>query len=131
MKSIVLDTSVLISLERSNSITNDLLESANRLIIPTVVIAEFLQTAYKNSAPTFLLSRRLDLLEVFRTVATFADFDEKSAVYYAQLWALSIQRGKPKSQIDLQIAAIAKRHKAEVISFDERADFSWIAGLLD
>lgn len=131
MTSVVFDTSVLIALERGIKFDDETLERASHFVLPTIVIAEFLQTAHKSSAPRKLLSQRESLLEKLRTFVTVAEFDEPSSRIYANLWARLSDLGKPRSVIDLQLAAIAKRHKAQVVSLDSRADFEFLVRLLD
>lgn len=131
MNAVLLDTSALIALERGTEIEKDILENASNFLLPTIVIAEFLQTAHKSSAPRKLLSQREALLEKLQTFVTVTEFDEASSRIYAKLWARLSDLGKPKSVIDLQLAALAKRHKAQVVSLDARADFEFLVRLLD
>ena len=131
MTSVVLDTSVLIALERGQNIESLALKKAKRFLLPTIVIAEFLQAAHKATAPEKLLDQRETFLRNISSVVSIVDFDEASSRVYAKLWALVSDAGKPKSVIDLQLAAVAKRHTAEVVSLDSRADFDWLMNLLD
>lgn len=129
MAKVVLDTSVLIALAKNQVAIDEVISSADDVILPTVVIAEFLAgIELMTSAKSMLM--QLSFLDGIKQLAEVSDFGEVEARAFGLLEALSVKAGTPMSEFDLVIAAHAVVGSAVLITRDKKAKFSELPGVV-
>lgn len=69
------------------------------------------------------------LIESIQLFAEPVHFELEAAKEFAYLKVLTNKAGRPRSALDLMIAAIARVHKAEVLTRDDRAGFAELLAL--
>ena len=128
MAGVVLDTSVWIQMERTQSV-HPLLSSDDELFMAAPALAE-LKLATKSASRT-LEARSLSeaVLQAFLDGSTFLPIDEKTAEIFAELKESSNASGRPRGINDLWIAASAIQYQAELVSLDRAAMFQGLPGL--
>ncbi len=128
MAGVVLDTSVWIQMERTESL-HPLLYPDDELLMTAPALAE-LQLAAKsvNRAPE---ARQLSqvMLQAFLSASTFLPIDERTAEIFAELKESTKLSGRPRGINDLWIAASAIQYQAELLSLDSAAMFQDLPGL--
>lgn len=126
MKSLVLDTCALIDLFHGRREVLDALNKSERILVPAVVLGEFLSglgTDKKSEALRRVLDDFLHMPNVFPHVVSDA-----TAVRYADIRRQLKAAGTPLPINDLWIAACAQEADAPLLTFDQ--DFQRIPGLL-
>lgn len=89
-----------------------------------IVKAELLYGAYKSER----IQQNLEKLEqLFRLVSSFP-FDGEAARHFGEIRAYLTKQATPIGPYDLQIAAIAKAHRAILVTHNTR-EFSRVPGL--
>ena len=121
---VVLDTSVLIAIERGSSA--DQLQDFD-FVIPTPVLAEFEYGLRR--MPADAARRGWQILEAMVAVSEIAPFDSKTASKYAELKSALASLGKPRSQMDLLIASIAASLGLQLVTTDRKAQFELMPGV--
>ncbi|MEN9872754.1 MAG: hypothetical protein RL450_689 [Actinomycetota bacterium] len=128
MAGVVLDTSVWIQMERTESL-HPLLSPDDELFMTAPALAE-LKLAAKYSNRTVEARRwSEDVVEAFLRASTFLPIDEKTADIYAVLKEFTKVSGRPRGINDLWIAASAIQYQAELVSSDSAAMFQDLPGL--
>lgn len=120
----VLDTSVLISIERGAEL--EALQEFD-FVIPTLVLAEFEYGLRR--MPAQASKRGWKILEALLEVSEIASFDSKAASKYAELKNAIASIGKPRSEMDLLIASIAASLGLQLVTTDRKAQFELIPGV--
>ena len=128
MAGVVLDTSVWIQMERTESL-HPLLSPDDELLMTAPALAE-LQLAAKsvNRTPE---ARQLSqvMVQAFLSASTFLPIDERTAGIFAELKESTKLSGRPRGINDLWIAASAIQYQAELLSLDSAAMFQDLPGL--
>lgn len=120
----VLDTSVLIAVERGAETT---VLNEFDFVIPTPVLAEFEYGL--RAMPAQLSDRGWKILQGLMAISEIAEFDAKAASKYAELKNTLRKLGKPRSEMDLLIAATAASMGLQLLSIDRKAQFESIPGV--
>jgi predicted nucleic acid-binding protein len=128
MAGVVLDTSVWIQMERTESL-HPLISADDELFMSAPVLADLKLgvVATKRTSEARTLSELA--LQVFLSSSTFLPIDEKTAEIFAQLMESSNASGGPRGINDLWIAASAIQYHAELVSLDRAAMFQGLPGL--
>lgn len=128
MAGVVLDTSVWIEMERTESL-HPFISADDELFMSAPALAELkLGVVATNRTPEARTLSEL-ALQVFLSNSTFLPIDEKTAAIFAQLKESSNSSGRPRGINDLWIAASAIQHQAELVSLDRAAMFQGLPGL--
>lgn len=128
MAGVVLDTSVWIQMERTESL-HPLLSPDDELLMTAPALAE-LQLATKSASRTPDARRVSQLmLQSFLSTSTFLPIDERTAEIFAELKESAKLSGRPRGINDLWIAASAIQYQAELVSLDGAAMFQDLPGL--
>ena len=128
---LVLDTSALVALERSETVLQTALKDHldEPLVIPMVVWAELLVGVRMARTPA-LTARRRARLEQLRLHVPLVEFDAAIAEHYADIFAECLKSGKMIPQNDMAVAATARRHGYGVlVSNLDEAHFHCVKGL--
>jgi len=126
MKQLLIDTNVYVAFKRSDSKVIELMQQADSIAINTVVLGELLagfkgglrETVNRAELDQFLDSPRVE----------FILLDESSADFFALVFNILKQIGKPIPTNDIWIAASAMQHGRTLATLDSH--FSHITGLL-
>ncbi len=126
---LLIDTSVLIAVERSGSRPESVVESAGdrRLHLAAITASELLHGIHRADSAV-RRDRRERFSEAILTSLPVLAFDLETARVHARLWADLTRRGQPIGAHDLQIAATALFHGLSLATTNER-EFRRIAGL--
>lgn len=118
MGRLILDTSVIIALERGKATVDQVVGAEDEASIAAVTIAEMVN-GIDGGAPSKRATRQSSferLLEVVRV----EPYDESVARVHAELLIHSRRSGRPRGAHDLIIAATARSTGATVVTFDEK-----------
>jgi tRNA(fMet)-specific endonuclease VapC len=130
MARLVLDSSVLIELDRGNSSPISALEMGDKLVLPVVVLAELLvslKLPQRGEASRLTTKRFIQSLVESSEISVI---DEEVAEVFAELKAFTIAAGVPRGANDLWIAASSIVARAELVTLDRRARFEGLPGLV-
>lgn len=128
MAGVVLDTSVWIHMERTESL-HPLLSSDDELFMSAPALAELKQAVLATRRTQEARSLSELALQSFLDNSTFLPIDEKTAEIFAQLKEASNSSGRPRGINDLWIAASAIQYRAELVTLDRAAMFQDLPGL--
>lgn len=128
MNKAVLDTSILIALERGELTTKQIFQSDTLYFLPQLVAAEYLAGAAAATDPN-RRNFRLGLLAQIDEIATSASFTRIEALEYARLHATALALGKPRQSFDLAIAATAVALGATLLTRDKKSAFDSLPGV--
>lgn len=117
MNKIVLDTSVLIALERSDLKLSEVFTADNYYYLPHLVAAEFLVGAETAKNPK-MREFRLAFLRTIEAICQCESFDKRASREFARLRASSKLQGKNKEKFDLAIGATAAVLQATLLTRD-------------
>jgi tRNA(fMet)-specific endonuclease VapC len=121
----LLDTNICSAhMRRPAGLAHRFFQSAGRIAISSVVLAELYAGAYKHPNPARLLVLIRELLDEVAVV----DFDSASAEQYGKLQGALLQRGISVPTADLMIASVALVHDLTLVTHNT-ADFRNIPGL--
>jgi tRNA(fMet)-specific endonuclease VapC len=128
VEQIVIDTSVLVQLARTNQEQPNDSFADYDVLIPTVVIAEF-----KAGLELMPKSRRqamqLQVLDEVCRESQILDFGSREATQFAIFDALLVSSGLRISEFDLAIAAHAAIKQAPILTLDKKAQFDFLPGI--
>ena len=126
---LILDTNVLIAIERSDPEVLRELSPSDELAIAAVVRAELFTGIELAESSSLRESRMATVLAALSNV-TILDYTEATANHHAKLLAHTKQTGRPRGNHDLIIAAHAAETKREVFSRDLKARFGELPGVV-
>ncbi|MDR1798557.1 MAG: PIN domain-containing protein [Bifidobacteriaceae bacterium] len=124
---LILDTGVIIALERGRLAASDFLQPADEVGFSVVTLAELkagLALATHQHRPR--MERFLDAL---LTVVQVLPYDATVLEHHARLLAWTRRNGVPRGSADLIVAATAAATGRVLLSADERARFSDLPGV--
>jgi predicted nucleic acid-binding protein len=125
----VLDTSVIIALEKGHltweSITSDYEDSS----VPAIAVAEYLVGLHRTRNPRLREVITLTL-ETIESMSTLLDFGNREAKAFAILKAEAISSGIGRSDFDLAMAAHAVVEDAILVTRDKNARLSELTGVV-
>lgn len=125
----VLDTSVLIALERQHLKSPQIFQNDEDVIVPAIAIAEYLVGLHRstNAREREIITKNLQALE---SVATIVQFGEPEAKAFAILKVEALKSGKGRTDFDLAIAAHAVVEDAILVTRDKNARLSELTGVV-
>lgn len=128
MARVVLDTSVLVAVNRNPELVDVLLKPDVEYFLPEIAAAEFLVGVELSGSDSQKLSKiaQLDAFERFVTPTSFGRAEAKA---YSVLAASSRRTGTPRSSFDLAIAASAFVLDATLHTSDRAAKFEELPGI--
>ena len=126
MKRILIDTNFYVAFKRNERSAVDLLRQVEHIGMCTVVLGELLagfrcgsrEAENRRQLDQFLDSPRVDILNI----------DEETAEFYAGIFQVLKEKGRPIPSNDLWIAATTLRHGFALATLDDH--FRHIDGLL-
>ena len=117
MKSLVIDTNLLIPLLWRGDTGEPFFDEYDAIILPAIVLGEFKDGLF----PTKAGDRNRSALEVFLQKATVrvVPVTDRTADLYAKVYQALRKEGTPIPQNDMWIAASALEHGADLATHDE------------
>ncbi|MFD4430973.1 PIN domain-containing protein [Nocardia sp. NPDC058497] len=128
MAKLILDTGVLIAVDRGTVDLSDVIADGDNVAVAAVVIAEYLTGVAGQTNPAKQASARSFLAE-FRAVVPCVPYDDAIAEVHAELLAFVRSTGEPRGAHDLIIASTARATGREIITTDRRARFDELPGV--
>ncbi|MEN9970166.1 MAG: hypothetical protein RLZZ229_374 [Actinomycetota bacterium] len=128
MGRVVLDTSVLIAIDRDPAMIGKLLQADEEYFVPEIAVAEYLVGAELASSP-ILKANKLAKLEAFESFVSVVNFGRPEAKAYAIFSAASKRSGTPRTNFDIAIAASALVLDAKLKTSDRAAKFEELPGI--
>ncbi|MFU8848624.1 MAG: type II toxin-antitoxin system VapC family toxin [Opitutales bacterium] len=127
---LILDTSALIALERSNAGSDALsLDPKEIYALPAIVWAEAL-IGVRMASDSSHAARRLARLEAIRRITGIEDFTDIVSEHYADIFSELSQKGRLIPQNDIAVAATARRLDFGVlVGPEDEAHFRRVSGL--
>lgn len=125
----VLDTSVLIALEKGHLTWQSIFGERDDVLIPTVATAEYLVGLHRTANPKLKEAITVALSELEK-IATMLDFSDREAKAFAILKAEALKSGKGRTDFDLAIAAHAVVEDAILVTRDKNARLSELTGVV-
>ncbi len=126
--SVILDTSVLIAVERGQLQLENVISPDENYLLPTVALAEF-QAGIEGVKNPKYKELALRDIEIWKSHCIVKRFGEAEANEFAKLSAASKHTGKTRTQFDLAIAAHALVENAIILTRDSRAAFHELPGV--
>lgn len=123
----LIDTSVLITVERGSQPLTSLQVDPEPLAVASITAAELLVGIHRANTPQRRL-RRETYVEDILTQLVVVPFDLTAARTHARIWAELVRRGQLIGAFDLQIAATALTHGYAVVTENTR-EFQRVPGL--
>lgn len=128
IKKYLVDTSKWIQWGRSGFSTQEFPSGPASLLLAAPVLAE-LEVGRLLANNKSHREQNSHLIESIQRVAEPVHFELEAAKEFAYLKVVTNKAGRPRSALDLMIAAIARVHRAEVLTRDERASFAELLAL--
>jgi tRNA(fMet)-specific endonuclease VapC len=128
MGRVVLDTSVLIALERQTLSLEEVISEDHMFFVPELAVGELL-VGVERSGDQIHRQRRLEFLKSLETFSESVDFNRAHAHNFAKLTAQAKAIGRPRGAIDLAIAASAVTLDAVLYTRDSKGKFDQLIGL--
>ena len=122
----MLDTSVLVAVERRRARLDELIDDDDDVSISAVTAAEL--WAGVELADARRRPRRTTFVEQVLSTIPVEDYDLETAQVHARLLADARRAGRPRGAHDLLIAATAIARRRELVT-DDRQGFQGIEGL--
>ena len=117
MKSVVLDTNVLIDMFAGDRSFEEELASAERILVTPTIVGEFL-AGIRMTARDRLRRQAFDSF-LDDPVVEFVPHDRETGAYYASVHRFLQDAGTPIPHNDVWIAASALQHGATVLTHDQ------------
>ena len=130
MNKVVLDTSVWVEIGRNRKSISALNLKRSQILMPAPVLGELLVAAYLPGRSSPQKEKSLQFVQGCLENAEFTSITEKTTEIFARLKAETLARGKIRGVNDLWIAASAIEAQAELITFDKKAYFEGLPGLM-
>lgn len=128
MARLILDTGVLVAIDRGVVALPDVIDIEDNVALPAVVVAEYLTGVAALSHPGRRASARQFLAEL-RAEAPVIPYDDAVAEVHAELLTHVRAAGVPRGAHDLIIAATARASERILVSTDHRARFDELPGV--
>jgi tRNA(fMet)-specific endonuclease VapC len=125
---LILDTCVLVAVDRGKFALSTVVDDADNVALPAVVIAEYLTGVDAQSSPGRAASAR-EFLAALRAVTPVISYDSAIAEHHAELLTFVREQGLPRGPLELIIAATAKATSRTVVTTDKRAQFGELPGV--
>lgn len=124
---LILDTNVLVAYERGALDRGSL--DDDELAVAAVTIAEY-RVGIELADSATRAADRARALSVITSAVEVLDYTEGTAVQHARLIAHVRRTGRPRGAHDLTVAAHAAQTGRTIVSFDARARFADLPGVL-
>lgn len=118
MRSLLIDTTLLIDGERLGGSLDDLIADTDEVAIAAVTVAELMAGLHLATAP--YRERRQRFIEGILATVDVIPYDREVASAHASLLAFAREQGRPRGAHDLIIAATAQATRRTVATLDER-----------
>ena len=128
MGRVVLDTSILIALEKQDLSLKELFNKDLNVYLPEVAVGEYLVGTELSTNPKFK-ERRLAFLRTIEDFSELVVFNREHAQNFAKLVAQAKLLGRPRGSLDLAIAASAVTLDAVLYTRDSKGKFDQLIGL--
>jgi predicted nucleic acid-binding protein len=125
---VVLDTSILIALEKQHLSLKDLFNKDLNVYLPEVAVGEYLVGTELSTNPKFK-EKRLAFLRTIEDFSELVVFNREHAQNFAKLVAQAKLLGRPRGSLDLAIAASAVTLDAVLYTRDSKGKFDQLIGL--
>jgi len=125
---LIVDTCVLIDMERGRRRLEDFAEDQDELAIAAVTAAELWAGAMRADAPR--RRRRIEFFERAMEWFPVEDYTLDVALKHGELLAYAASTGRQRGAHDLMIAATAAHTERVLISRDGKADFDGLPGVI-
>jgi len=125
---LILDTGVLIALERGTLTLHELRTPENTVAVAAVTVAEFTVGILRAATPQ-RAERRRHFLETLLQGTRVLPYDQATAQVHAQLLAATTTSGLQRGAHDLIVAAHALQTGRILVTTDEHANFASLPGL--
>ncbi len=129
MGQVVLDTSILVAVERGVLRLGECINENEDVAIPSIAIAEYLVGLHRSTQvrQRARIARNLEFLEELSTVL---EFGEREAKAFAILQAEALNSGVGRTEFDLAIAAHSVVQGAILVTRDKNARLSELTGVV-
>jgi predicted nucleic acid-binding protein len=128
MGRVVLDTSILIALEKQQLSLKELFNKDQNIYLPEVAVGEYLVGSELSTNPKFK-EKRLAFLRTIEDFSELVVFNREHAHNFAKLVAQAKLLGRPRGSLDLAIAASAVTLDAVLYTRDSKGKFDQLIGL--
>lgn len=128
MGRVVLDTSILIALEKQHLSLKELFNKDLHVFLPEVAVGEYLVGTELSTNPKFK-EKRLAFLRTIEDFSELVVFNREHAQNFAKLVAQAKLLGRPRGSLDLAIAASAVTLDAVLYTRDSKGKFDQLIGL--
>ena len=128
MGRVVLDTSILIALEKQQLSLKELFNKDQNIYLPEVAVGEYLVGSELSTNPSFK-EKRLAFLRTIEDFSELVVFNREHAQNFAKLVAQAKLLGRPRGSLDLAIAASAVTLDAVLYTRDSKGKFDQLIGL--
>jgi len=125
---VVLDTSILIALEKQHLSLKELFNKDLHVFLPEVAVGEYLVGTELSTNPKFK-EKRLAFLRTIEDFSELVVFNREHAQNFAKLVAQAKLLGRPRGSLDLAIAASAVTLDAVLYTRDSKGKFDQLIGL--
>jgi len=125
---VVLDTSILIALEKQDLSLKELFNKDLNVYLPEVAVGEYLVGTELSTNPKFK-EKRLAFLRTIEDFSELVVFNREHAQNFAKLVAQAKLLGRPRGSLDLAIAASAVTLDAVLYTRDSKGKFDQLIGL--
>jgi tRNA(fMet)-specific endonuclease VapC len=125
---VILDTGVLIALERDTVTADDVIGDDQDAVIAAITAAEFLEGIER--ADPWRAPARRQFFEKLLLAMPVEDYTLETARIHATLLAHLRQQGKPRGAHDLIIAATAAATGRILVTRDHKANFEGLPGVI-
>ncbi|MFM6977840.1 MAG: type II toxin-antitoxin system VapC family toxin [Micrococcales bacterium] len=125
---LVLDSSILVSLERGAVSPEEIFRPKHSIYVPSVVYAEMLVGFSLDKNINRAADNRASLDDLIQ-LAELLPFTATEAESYSEIMHFMRITGTKRTPIDTMIAATAKAHDATILTHDRAADFAGLPGV--
>jgi tRNA(fMet)-specific endonuclease VapC len=125
---LILDTGILIALDRRKLTFADIVNHGDDVTVSTVAVAEFLAGAHLSSTSEQRARHRAFISRILGSVPV-DDYTLAVAEKHAELMAHVRRIGYPRGALDLVIAATALTTNRTLVTTDAKARFEELPGL--
>lgn len=120
---LLLDTNIITALLKGETAIADKIDKAKEVFIPAIVTGELYYGALHSSR----IQKNISNIQLLTNSYTVLPVDTGTTITYGTIKALLRKKGKPITENDIWIAAIALQHNLIVVTRDKH--FKEIAGL--
>lgn len=120
MAALIVDTGVLVDVERGNRQLDDVIADEDDVAIAAITLAE-LEVGVRLASTKLQLRRRRLFVDTILSAASVISYDEPTALRHADLLTHVRRMGRPRGAHDLIVAATAATTSRTLVTTDGRA----------